>query len=183
MGHLVSRRATAALAIVSYLLAVVVVPELHRLHHAAHGADHEHTASGTSYAHGSADLGWHHAAFDATLVDLGLAEVATAGTLTVDCAYTELTLAACDATAGSSHARTFGDDLLARTHAHEHSPPDPHHGKGSLEHLSALLLASAPPPFVPPVQPFVLLDVNLRYTPPSLALCTTCDARGPPLAI
>ena len=176
-----SRRLAAALAIVSYVLAVAVVPELHRLHHAEHGADHEHTAYGTVYTHQAGDLGAHHAAFDQTLVDLGLAEVATAGTLTVDCAYTELTLAACDATAGSSHARTFGDDLLARTH--DPAPADPHHGKGSIEHLSALLLTSAPVHFAVPAQSFLPLDVSARHTSPSLAFCTTRDARGPPLAI
>ncbi|MEO6951771.1 MAG: hypothetical protein ABI321_08150 [Polyangia bacterium] len=179
-----TRRVTAALAIVSYLLAIVVVPELHRLHHARYGADHEHTASGTIYTHEetSADLGSHHAEFDATLADLGLAEVATAGTLTVDCAYTELTLATCDAAATTTHARTFGDDLLARTH-HHHAPADPHHGAGSLEHLSALLIASAPLYLVPPVQPFVLLEVVVGHETPAFALRTTCDARGPPRAI
>ena len=173
-----SRRVTAALAIVSYLLAVAVVPELHRLHHAAHGADHQHTASGTLYAKGAADLGSHHAAFDQTLVDLGLADVATAGTLTVDCAYTDLTLATCDEAASSSHARTFGDDLLAR--AHDQAPPDPHHGDGALEHLSSLLVATATVHFVPPQQPFSPLDVPARYTAPALAFASTCDARGPP---
>ena len=173
-----SRRLTAALAIVSYLLAVAVVPELHRLHHAARGADHEHAASGTVYAHGAADLGSHHAAFDQTLVDLGLADVATAGTLTVDCSYTDLTLATCDEAASRGHARTFGDDLLARTH--DAAPPDPHHGDGSLEHLSSLLVATATVHFVPPVQPFVRLDAPARYKSPALAFASTCDARGPP---
>ena len=174
-----TRRVTAALAIVSYLLAISVVPELHRQHHAAHGADHQHSASGTIYAH--ADLGTHHAAFDQTLVDLGLADVATAGILTVDCAFTDLTLATCDAGASSSHARTFGDDLLAR--AHDPAPPDPHHGDGALEHLSSLLVATASFHFVSLVQPFVLLEVPARYVAPLLAFERTFDARGPPLAI
>lgn len=43
------RRVTASLALASYLLATVVVPVLHRLHHLAHGADHVHTALGTIY--------------------------------------------------------------------------------------------------------------------------------------
>ena len=175
-----SRRIPAALALVSYLLAIAVVPELHRLHHAAHGADHEHTAAGTIYAHVSDEgaLGAHHAEFDRTLVDLGIADVATAGTLTVDCAYTDLTLATCDAGATASHARTFGDDLLARTH--EHAPPDPHHGAGSLEHLSSLLVASHIVIFVPPAFAITRLPDEPRPELFALAVRTTCDARGPP---
>jgi ABC-type Zn2+ transport system substrate-binding protein/surface adhesin len=49
------RRFTAGVAIVSYVLAVLVVPVLHRWHHLLHGSDHVHTAAGTVYDHEDQD--------------------------------------------------------------------------------------------------------------------------------
>ncbi len=144
----------------AWLVAALVVPELHRHHHARFGDDHVHGEFGTIYfgpndANGTDenfDEAHHHAAFDADLAALGLDEVAFAGTQSIDCALATYTLAACpDGQGESGHPHTFGDALLA--HAPHRHAPDPTHGRGALEHGGASLLASAPfllaPPFVP----------------------------------
>jgi hypothetical protein len=180
-----SRRAISAFALVSYLAAVLLFPVLHRLHHLAHGADHVHTAAGTLYLgvdhdedHEDHDLAHFHAQFDRDLVALGLGDVATAGTLTIDCAYTDVTLATCDAGATASHPRTFGDDLLARTHHHHHEDAD--HGAGSLEHAQAHYACATPILLPAPSQRFVALVVEHAYDAPAQRFRSTADARGPP---
>jgi hypothetical protein len=187
------RRAISAFALFSYLAAVLLFPVLHRLHHLAHGADHVHTAAGTIYlgAHHDDDdddddddhhdLAHYHAQHDLDLVALGLADVATAGVLTIDCAYAALTLATCDATAGANHPRTFGDDLLAHHHHdHDHEHEDANHGAGSLEHAQSHYACAAPILLPPPAERFVGLTVAHTYDAPSLRFRTTVDARGPP---
>lgn len=169
-----------------YLAAIVAFPVLHRLHHLAHGADHVHTAAGTIWLHDEDhdhdddhDVAHYHAELDATLAHLGLAEVAFAGTLTVDCTYSAYTLATCDETATPDHARTFGDDLLARTH-HQHHDEGAEHGAGSIEHAQAHYLCAAPIVLPPRVDRLVRLSFESHYEAPHLPFRTTSDARGPP---
>jgi len=180
-------RAIASFALAVYAAGALVAPVLHRLHHQRYGADHVHSSTGTIYfAHEQAtsepalDEAVHHAAFDADLAALDLADVAHAGALDVDCEIAAYTLASCPASLGT-HPHTFGDELLARIHHHRGPPPfDPEHGRGAPEHLGASLLASRtftlPPPSVP-VERYTFVATGISYvSTPRLA--PSC--RGPP---
>jgi len=152
------------------LAAAIGVPALHQLHHARFGADHVHDAAGMH------PLAAHHAAFDADLEALDLGDAARAGALTVDCGLAAWTLADCSEL--GDHPHGFGDELLARA-AHA-PPPDPQHGQGALEHLSAQLLPSAPILLPPPELPLLYaLHVAPLRSPASPAPIAT-HARGPP---
>jgi hypothetical protein len=174
-----------------YGFGVFVAPVLHRAHHNTHGADHEHTALGTIYyadAPGDADLAQaseadHHAALDQELVDLRIGEVAFAGTLSVDCAYAEYTLAVCDSAATPNHPRTFGDDLLAREH-HHHAPAheDPLHGAGSPEHLSGFALSTPVFLLPPPVRALSSIDAPGCVARAGEHAYVAPPIRGPPRA-
>jgi hypothetical protein len=186
----VRSRAQVVVALLVYGFGVFVAPVLHRLHHLEHGADHEHTALGTIYFAADArevvvdetSEAAHHAALDQELIDLKLGEVAFAGTLSVDCAYAEYTLAACDSAATANHPRTFGDDLLAREHHHRAPQEDPLHGLGSLEHLAGFILSS--PTFVlpPPCQTLTLLATPTLVSRQGEHVAVAPPIRGPPSA-
>lgn len=183
------RIGSACVALVAYLAAALVHPALHQRHHALHGADHVHGASGTGVIHQpdaahalTPEVVAHHAAFDADLAALDLAEVAVAGALAVDCGLAAFTGATCDEPS-AGHPHNFGDELLARTHTHAPGTPppfDPRHGAGSLEHLGASILASRTFVLAPPPRPilFVLVDVTAHQ--PAPVTRTTHDPRGPP---
>lgn len=165
------RRAAALIALASHLAAAIALPLLHERHHARHGADHVHTAHGTYALH----LEAHHAAFHRDLEALGLAEVAHAGALEVDCALAELTLARCD---DPGAHRSFGDELAA-DEAPAAPPFDPEHGRGAIEHLSASLLPAAPLLLPPPPAPHRLpCPPDPRVRPCARAVAP--HARGPP---
>jgi hypothetical protein len=171
-------RRTGGVALAVYLFAVLASPALHRLHHAVYGDDHVHTPLGmVALPHEQ-----EHVAFDADLAALELAEVATAGTLAVDCALADYTLAECGASALGDHPHNFGDELLARTHRHAPRPFDPTHGAGSPEHLGASLLAArvivVPPPSLPLI---AILSAGTLRSFSSIARFTHAP-RGPPLA-
>lgn len=150
---------------------LVVAPLAHQAHNARFGADHVHDAAGTRA------LPVAHEAFHVDLAALRLDEVASAGTLTVDCSLAELTLVDCGE-AALAHAPNFGD-LLAHPHA---PPPDPTHGKDAAEHGAVLLVAAAaitlPPPPVPHAAPPFVVAPAPRAGIDVLAP----SARGPPLA-
>jgi hypothetical protein len=176
------RRLAAGLALASYLLAALVVPVLHRRHHALHGDDHVHGADGTRYFTPPLDdTAFHHAAFDADLAALDLAEVAHAGTLAVDCSLQSYTLADC-AGMPADHPHTFGDELLAQAHRHPAPAPfDPSHGRGALEHLSPSLLSAHTFVLPPPPEPVARLELPPAPRSPATSLRTTHLSRGPPL--
>lgn len=178
------RRLSAWFGLAVYLTAVLVYPELHRLHHVRFGADHVHGSLGTVYQSAApADertVSDHHAAFDLDLASLGLADVAQAGALTVDCALAAYTGVDC-AAARPEHEHNFGDELFARHHQHRHEPDfDPQHGAGSLEHLGASVLASRTFVLPPPAVAASRLVVDARPLAPSLAPRRTHQSRGPP---
>jgi hypothetical protein len=166
----------------AYLAAAIALPVLHRRHHALHGADHVHGALGTTYFANVEGAAFHHAAFDADLAALELADVAHAGTAAVDCALAEYTLVVCDDPA-SAHAHNFGDQLLA--HSHQPTPPpppiDPSHGAGALEHLGASLLGAAPFVLPPPARPAARIPVEKSAPAFASAPRFTHAPRGPPL--
>jgi hypothetical protein len=205
---LLRTRLTASFALAVYLAAAMVLPIAHRRHHALHGADHVHGPLGTVYARDAADpaastggagdsAAYHHAAFDADLAALELADVAHAGAATVDCALADYTLVACDAAVGdtavgdtavgdasaAAHAPGFGDALLAHAHRHapEPRPYDPSHGRGALEHLGASLLAQAPFVLPPPARPLAQTTVSAIVRSFASAPRRTHAPRGPPL--
>jgi hypothetical protein len=201
------RRLAAGLSLLAYLGCALLLPELHRRQHAAHGDDHVHVGDAIvrlddaghsdgsdgsdsdgngSGGNGSGGNGSGareaHAAFDADLAALELSEVASAGTVDVDCSLADYTLVTCEA-ARPGHAQTFGDELLARLHRHPARPIDPTHGRGALAHLSGWLLA--PAPVLPPPPPAALdqplpplAGASLAYRPPAAP-----TARGPPHAV
>jgi hypothetical protein len=176
----------AAIALAAHLAALVVLPAVHRAHHAAHGADHRHTADGIVWGAASAPSteAHAHAALDADLEALGLGDVADAGVLTVDCALAPFTLATCDGSLPADHAHRFGDELVA--HRHPPAPPrpdlDPDHARGALAHLAAPLavvtVALAPPP--PTLRRFVFPPD--RAAPAVDARAIAATARAPPPA-
>jgi hypothetical protein len=185
-----SRRLRAALSLVAYLATALLYPELHRLHHARFGADHVHGALGTVFFHGHAagaaepSVFDHHRAFDLDWASLDLADVAHAGTLTVDCSLAAYTGVECS-DAHPEHEHNFGDELLAREHAHApaHAPDvDPAHGAGSLEHLAASLLTARPIALPPPASSTLAAFVAARPVTPALATRRTQPSRGPPAA-
>jgi hypothetical protein len=176
-------RSIAGFALAVYAAGALVAPLLHRLHHERFGADHVHTSTGTIYlAHEDPllDEAAHHAAFDADLAALDLADVAHAGALDVDCQIAAYTLASCPASLGS-HPHTFGDELLARLHQHGAPPPfDPEHGRGAPEHLAASLLAAGTFILSPPALPVA----SHRFSSNALSYVSTARVaplcRGPP---
>ncbi|HZS40584.1 MAG TPA: hypothetical protein VFF06_27315 [Polyangia bacterium] len=174
-------RLQACVVLAGYLAAAIALPVLHRRHHALHGADHVHGAFGTVYfaAPSIEDAAFHHAAFDADLAALELADVAHAGTAAVDCALAEYTLVVCDDPA-SSHAHNFGDQLLAHAHSRPPQPIDPAHGSGALEHLGASLLGAAPFTLPPPARPMARLPVEESPRAFASAPRFTHAPRGPP---
>lgn len=182
MKRALTQRCSALVALAAYAFAALVVPVLHARHHALHGAEHLHTATGTVYfapTDEPHDASFHHAAFDADLAALDLAEVAHAGTLSVDCSLAGYTLAACDGSLPADHPHGFGDELLASHH--HHAPPiDPWHGAGALEHLHALTLTQPPFLLPPPLVPSARLPHPLPLRSFSVEKARTVDARGPP---
>ena len=187
MSSVRSRRLRAALSLVAYLATALLYPEVHRLHHARYGADHVHGALGTVFLHGHAagasepSVFDHHRAFDLDWQSLGLADVAHAGTLTVDCSLAAYTGVECS-DARPEHEHNFGDELLARQHAqHPHAPDvDPAHGAGSLEHLSVSLLAARPIALPPPSSSTLVAFIAAPPVAPALAARRTQPSRGPP---
>lgn len=176
------RRLKATFALAVYLAAALVYPELHRRHHARFGADHVHDALGTIALGDAAERSVfdHHAAFDADLASLGLADVAHAGALTVDCALAGFTGVDCTG-ARPDHAHNFGDDLFARHHEHRRPhDADPRHGAGSLEHLGASVLASRTFVLPPPTAAVLWRHADARPVAPSLAPRRAHPSRGPP---
>jgi hypothetical protein len=184
------RRVSAGFGLVVYVTAALVYPGLHRLHHARFGADHVHGALGTVRLDDDNDdnadaatVFDHHRAFDLEWQALDLADVAHAGTLTVDCELAAYSGVDCSA-ARPDHAHNFGDELLARQHhAHRHAPDvDPEHGAGSFEHLRASLLTSLPIALPPPSSPARFALDTARPVAPSLPSRRQPSSRGPPRA-
>jgi hypothetical protein len=169
-------RLRAAFALACYLAGALVTPALHRLHHARYGEDHEHGPGG---------MHLHHAAFDADAVALDLGDVATAGTLAVDCSLAEYTLVSCDGAADIAaigHAPNFGDELLARAaHTRSHAPtPDPLHGRFADEHVTPALLVAAAILLPLPPRPEATLPARAPALVPPAPLPSPHPARGPP---
>ena len=162
---------------------VLVCPVLHRRHHERFGADHTHSALGVHALLHAASTAQSraHEDFDDDLAALGLADVALAGTLAIDCETAEYTLTACDPSR-VNHPANFGDELLART---AHSTParsdfDPEHGKGSPEHLSLSLLAGRVVLFTPPVRVASRTEVPALFDVVATRPLPAHAARGPP---
>lgn len=184
----VRRRLQALVVLAAHLAALVALPAAHRLHHAAHGADHRHSDGGTVWdapaqpATAGLTEAHAHAALDADLEALGLGDVADAGVLAVDCALAGYTLATCDGSLPADHAHRFGDELVA----HRHGPAaprgdlDPDHARGALAHLAAPLavvaVTLAPPPPAPRLFPFP----PHRAAPTVAARAIIASARAPP---
>jgi hypothetical protein len=183
-------RPAACFALVAYSLGALALPVLHRAHHAARGADHTHGAAPTPHTHEGTEStnqlaldeseASAHAAFDADLAGLNLSEVATAGVAPVDCALASFTLAACDESLPADHPRGFGDLLLAHRTAPAQEPFDPDHGRGSLEHGSAPLLASAIFLLPPPSTVVVTVEPLPILTAPRARGRAQHPPRGPP---
>lgn len=152
--------------------AFVVAPALHAVGHASRGAGHVHVGEARSAERdGDAAHRASHELFE--LAALG--DVVTAGTVIADCALAEYTLLAC--VEGSDHAPLFGDGLL---HRHEEPTPPREHGRGSLEHGSASLLAAAPILVPPPSSTSATLPCALlgdQHLAPAQRLHAQ---RGPP---
>ncbi len=196
--HVRRPRPSALLALVAYLAGAIALPVLHRAHHAAHGADHVHTVHGTHYSDSGAqsqglsglareggaasDEAAHHAAFDLDLAAVSLAEVAHAGTATVDCSLAAFTLADCDDSLPADHPRGFGDLLLAHQ-APAPEPFDAEHGRGTLEHGSAPLIAVPIFLLPPPASPALRLEPVLLASTLRTAPRITHPPRGPPSLI
>lgn len=152
-------RAAAWMPLLTYLAALVFGPALHERHHASDGADHEHFAGGTVYfgadaSHTHSVTGdravlIEHERFDDDLLLLDLATVAEAGTLSVDCALAEYTLATCALDQG--HAHRFGDGLASppSRSRRSHTTPDLEHHRFSVEHLAAPALVAVAPTLAP----------------------------------
>lgn len=184
------RRLQAVLALVAHVAALVVLPSLHRAHHARNGADHRHDGGGIVWeappapptSQPATTAAHAHAALDADLEALDLAEVADAGVLAVDCALSPYTLATCDGSLPADHAHRFGDELLA----HRHAPPpdrpdlDPDHARGALAHLAAPLVAASPPLAPPPPAPRIFVYPAERRAPLTVARAIPTSARAPP---
>jgi hypothetical protein len=171
-------RLTAFAVLAAHLGAALALPWLHQRHHARHGADHVHGAGVTIYS--PHDEAAHHAAFDTDLAALGLAEVAHAGALEVDCALSPFTLAACESTAAPTHPRSFGDELLARSSPR---PLDPGHGRGALEHSGASLLGVAPFVLPPPAQSITRADPRAPVRDLISRPRPAAASRGPPALV
>ncbi len=174
------RTLSAGAALAIYVAGALVGPWVHQRHHAIHGEDHAHTAGGgvaSSGGHTHAPGDSSHAAMDEALAMLELAEVASAGVPLVDCELAAYTLVDCSE-ATPAHAVAFGDDVQT-----SRAPVDLEHGKNSLEHLGAQLLASAPTIALTP--PSI---EQLRHLPPPLVSVRTRSqpaqaCRGPPLRL
>ena len=173
-------RASLALGLYAYLL--WIVPTAHAAHHARYGADHAHTDAGVvalaepqaPAVTAQAAHEEQHALFDA----LGLAEVATAGTLSVDCSLADLTLVEC--AAGALHAPGFGDALVA----HQHAPtraPDLEHGRGSLAHRHAAFVTTDAIALAPPSLACLFVLPSLVESQHPFVARRTHASRGPPL--
>jgi hypothetical protein len=185
------RRLQAAVVLAAHVVALAVVPSLHRMHHAAHGADHRHTVDGTIWerppsaatttAAPTTTAAHAHAALDADLEALDLAEVADAGVLAVDCALAEYTLATCDGSLPADHAHRFGDELVA--HHHPTTPSsdfDPDHARGALAHLAAPLAEVAVPLVPPPPAPRIFVYPAEPAAPAVAPRAVIASARAPP---
>lgn len=181
--------------LLTYLAALVFGPALHDRHHASEGTDHEHFAAGTVYfgasashthaapadATGDRAVIDEHERFDDDLLLLDLATVAEAGTLSVDCALAEYTLAACALDQG--HAHRFGDGLASQPSRprRSHTAPDPEHHRFSVEHLAAPALVAVAPTLAP-----MRLDIAAAPTSETRRLAPTrrplrSRSRAPPV--
>jgi hypothetical protein len=192
-------RPSACFALAAYFFGALALPVLHRAHHAARGADHTHGAAPLTHSHGGDGTestnqlvrvpdaaaaneteASAHAAFDADLAFLSLTEVATAGISSVDCTLASLTLAVCDESLPADHARGFGDLLLAHHAPPAEEPFDPEHGRGSLEHGSAPLMAAAVFWLPPPPTTVVAVEPALIADAPRAQARAQHPPRGPP---
>ena len=170
-------RAAAWMPLVAYIAALVLGPALHERHHATHGADHQHFATGTAYElapHTHDDtiliadrtLVDEHERFDSDLALLDLAEVAEAGTLSVDCALAAYTLALCATDEG--HAHRFGDQMAPSSP--RRTAPDPEHHRFAIEHLAVSALVAIAPELAP-------APTLLEATPPPVDMATPPSPR------
>lgn len=176
-----SGRVTGAyLALGLYAYALWVVPALHAAHHARHGADHVHTDSGIVAEPSEGLAAAVHQAQHALLGDLRLEEVATAGTLSVDCSLASLTLVECAADA--DHAPGFADALLVHDH-HAPRAPDLDHGRGSLAHATPALVVPAGLALPPPSQPLASPLPSRVESQHHLVTPRPHGSRGPPLFV
>jgi hypothetical protein len=171
----------ALVTLLGFLHALVVGPALHAHHHAVHGDDHVHDATGMhplGVEHeGAGSAAAAHAELHEVFAALGLSDVAYAGTLAVDCALADYTLVEC--TPADEHAPAFGDALVAHDHGRRSTQPE--HGRGALQH-GYLLVVAAPPPVLPPVcRSISVLEEVLVAGQRTVPTVVAHDPRGPPI--
>jgi hypothetical protein len=172
MGSL-RRRSIALLGLALYGAAALALPAAHLLHHKL---DHRHGPDGSLLVE-ERDAAVEHQAFDADLAALDLSDAAHLGIASVDCAFAQYTLAACDDPAAPPH--TFGDELIART-PHRHSAADAGHGAGSLAHFGLALVVAQPILLPPPAHPSTTAPPLSVDEQPASTIPLALRARGPP---